>query len=937
MSHTWGDEEVTLQDVQTGRAEGNRGFDKVKNCCAYAKDTGNFDYVWIDTCCIDKTSSAKLSEAINSMYRWYNEAEICYAFLADALSEREIAGCRWFTRGWTLQELIAPSKLIFLNKNWKELGSRADLAESIFQWTGISVGVLTGKVNIETVSVAQRMSWASSRNTRRLEDRAYSLMGLFGINMPLIYGEGRRAFTRLQEEIMRISDDYSIFAWRTEDEDEDHGGLLATSPRAFEHSADILPSQQDVTPSFGLHSNAPLTVSSRGIHLTVPFLPIGYDGLGLAILNCARQNKSNLTIAVYVKDVALTLTNFERVWCHKLEEIDLSAYRPAQHPLTSIIVRQPRLLRRRDHLAGHSGPRQDVRKFAGSPEDQYQIESSPQTTMELPPTICLKAREGDMEGLRAVVTASNADGLDKTGRTPLSHAAEAGHANAAWFLLMRRTVNPDRKDDRERTPLSYAAENGHSSVVWLLLMRSDVLMHSADADGLTPLSYAARGGHHLVLNMLLGQARTRQELYDDNRRTPLSYASEYGHSDMVQALLTRGYIEPDAADNHGKTPLYWAIFSRRHDVIALLREKGANVEATFRDENGKSDPECGRMLLWRAVECRDSHIVDILLHFGLGTELPSRAGITMLVSAAENDDCELARILLSHRANMSARGKTGNTPLLIAAKRSNTAFVKLLLEHDAGLEVSNLDRFAALNVAVPEGFLDIARLLLESGSDVEARSSGRPTPLAVAINNRNCDMARLLLQYKADRERRDLSNRTPLHSAIYLGDSAMVALLLEHGADAEAEETGGWGGPLLLATRCRNIDIVRLLLEHRVRTEAGNRVNQTALSLAAKYGECGIISLLLDFGADIEVKNTMAQTPLFCAAQEGKVKAVELLLSRGANVDVEDDQGQSPLMVAVKSRDLATQELLKRAIQPKQGDGRPLVDRFKNKFGLSKS
>src|ERR1700760_3808109 len=132
LSHTWDEEgEVTFQDIEGNRAANKKGYEKVKSCCSVAKANG-FDYVWMDTCCIDKTSNVELSEAINSMYYWYQRAEVCYTYLADVSSDNangqadgdalEFSKSRWFTRGWTLQELIAPSTIIFFNKHWVKLG-----------------------------------------------------------------------------------------------------------------------------------------------------------------------------------------------------------------------------------------------------------------------------------------------------------------------------------------------------------------------------------------------------------------------------------------------------------------------------------------------------------------------------------------------------------------------------------------------------------------------------------------------------------------------------------------------------------------------------------------------------------------------------------------------------------------------------------------------
>ncbi|KAH7395485.1 heterokaryon incompatibility protein-domain-containing protein, partial [Cadophora sp. MPI-SDFR-AT-0126] len=220
LSHTWGSEEVSFQEMQHPNEEirNKLGYTKVQRCCDVAADDG-FDHVWIDTCCIDKTSSSELSEAINSMFKWYQEAEVCYAFLSDVPTDLDnttldiaLRKSRWFTRGWTLQELIAPAHVMFFDDNWKELGTRSSLRDAISATTSIQVNVLLG-YNIKKFSIAQRMSWASRRTTTRSEDTAYCLMGLFEVNMPLLYGEGGNAFIRLQEEIIRRSDDHSIFAW----------------------------------------------------------------------------------------------------------------------------------------------------------------------------------------------------------------------------------------------------------------------------------------------------------------------------------------------------------------------------------------------------------------------------------------------------------------------------------------------------------------------------------------------------------------------------------------------------------------------------------------------------------------------------------------------------------------------------------------------------
>ncbi|KAM7210457.1 hypothetical protein V8F06_014159, partial [Rhypophila decipiens] len=169
---------------------------------------------WADTCCIDKTSSSELSEAINSMYKWYSESSVCYVYLEDVdplpqgwhLSSSTwgpFLASRWFNQGWTLQELIAPESVTFFANDWSDLGSKFTIRNILVLRTRVPNNVLRG-VSPSLCSAAERMSWAAERETSREEDMAYSLLGIFGIHMPLLYGEGGpRAFQRLQEEIWK--------------------------------------------------------------------------------------------------------------------------------------------------------------------------------------------------------------------------------------------------------------------------------------------------------------------------------------------------------------------------------------------------------------------------------------------------------------------------------------------------------------------------------------------------------------------------------------------------------------------------------------------------------------------------------------------------------------------------------------------------------------
>lgn len=281
LSHTWGDEEVSFQELQNETGKSKAGYWKINNCCEQAAKDG-FEFAWVDTCCIDKTSSAELSEAINSMFQWYKESSICYAYLEDvdpvqndAPLPQSLGKSHWFRRGWTLQELIAPPAVEFYSQDWTEIGTKLSLAETISEISGIPLGALLGG-DLSSFNFAEKMSWASQRLTTRIEDQAYCLMGLFGINMPLLYGEGKNAFLRLQEEIMKKLEDYTMFAWTN---CEFGNGLLATSPSDFEAAGpnpfSSAPPEYRCSdllsyPDFQVAVSRPPTMSPRGLNISLP-------------------------------------------------------------------------------------------------------------------------------------------------------------------------------------------------------------------------------------------------------------------------------------------------------------------------------------------------------------------------------------------------------------------------------------------------------------------------------------------------------------------------------------------------------------------------------------------------------------------------------------------------------------------------------------------
>jgi hypothetical protein len=274
LSHTWGDGEVTFDDIDQPRARSMAGYKKIQRCCQQAMEDG-FDYVWIDTCCIDKRSSAELSENINSMYAYYKKAEICYAVLSDVPSENALSNAglkfrrsRWFSRGWTLQELLAPEIVEFYTSDWKFLGTKRSLVDFVETATSIPRDILHDLTGIDSVSTAQKFSWLSRRTTTREEDMAYCMLGIMGVNMPLLYGEGQKAFIRLQEELVKHSRDPTFLCW------EHTSGMVVRGPfcgdpRAFRQGGRIYWSD----PTGGV----PFTVTNCGLEIQLPITQPFHD------------------------------------------------------------------------------------------------------------------------------------------------------------------------------------------------------------------------------------------------------------------------------------------------------------------------------------------------------------------------------------------------------------------------------------------------------------------------------------------------------------------------------------------------------------------------------------------------------------------------------------------------------------------------------------
>lgn len=338
LSHCWGvpeegekevqfremSELLTMKDTLRSALRRSTGYMKILDTCKRAQKD-DLELVWIDTCCINKESSSELSEAINSMYKWYADSGRCYAYLQDVDTSdinpkwdikkfpNSNGWPKWFSRGWTLQELVAPSDIHFFNSSWELIGCKKSLVGVLNRITQIPDHVLKEGLHSNRPSVAQIMSWAAHRSTTREEDRAYSLLGLLGVHMPMLYGEGKHAFRRLQLEIMRTSNDQSIFAWGWDTRWTGwSNNFLADDPSFFQDCSHVVTMQRDeFIEALGCNIskedllNIPVkrfrsfTVTNGGIQIWLPLTPCeGSSSLFMATLACRYRGEYPITIVL---------------------------------------------------------------------------------------------------------------------------------------------------------------------------------------------------------------------------------------------------------------------------------------------------------------------------------------------------------------------------------------------------------------------------------------------------------------------------------------------------------------------------------------------------------------------------------------------------------------------------------------------------------------
>jgi len=765
LSHTWGDdnEELSFRDVQDGRLDKpGLGSFKFWGSCQQANNDG-LEYLWVDTFCIDKTNSVELSEAINSMFRWYSLASVCYAYLSDVppndvprSPDSKFRASRWFRRGWTLQELIAPTILRFYGSEWHDLGTKGTMSTIVEEVTGISRNFLLNPTELHTASVAQRMSWAAQRKTKRGEDRAYCLLGIFGVTMPMIYGEGgHQAFYRLQEEIMKKTRDHSILAWGL---GTDHlpnqafgrdvpGRILAAAPSDFANSRNIVPRKQ--TTNF----LDPIDIIGGTLRASLP-LVTSSKGKVIGLLNCGPKNDTRLMVGIPLVKVPL---GPPEEYFRPRESY--SVLQPTSGPSKSrsnVYVnnhgRDEELSTGFNQHSWHYNDRDFARlhlEISGvSPRRCWLEEQEAFTTPITPsdgPTWQTLVR------LRHIGTTSRDFVLGLGSKPQGSHTK----AQVCVFVCSRNTPLDELAANLDN--IARAADGKTTASNDLLHLR--VALESDTRQSNSTITLKALGvPPRITFDATLGlQASTLKQ---------------------VLVLILKGDGQSDGGKN--MSHLYQAR-GECESIKAALKALGQKRQALL----GEEDSTVWETKEWGYTSGQWVHVWEWWSKFWQSEYGPSPkiTQPTPFRWAVANDYADLVELFLAKDPSMAATDQDGWMPIFCATTNGSSAVAQLLLEIEiTDVNAKDSNGQTPLICALVNGFPEVAKLLLESGkADINATDDGGRTPLSWAAENGHETMVKLLILNGANVEVADKNNQTALAFARKGGHQSIARLLFGRG------------------------------------------------------------------------------------------------------------------------------------------------------------
>jgi hypothetical protein len=745
LSHTWGkdSEELTFRNVEAGDIDKpGVGSIKFRGCCKQAEEDG-LGYVWIDTCCIDTTNLVELSGAINSMFRWYRQASICYAYLSDVPSDgsprkpgSKFQSSRWFERGWTLQELLAPANLRFYSSEWHRLGTKGDMCAIIEKITGIRRQFLLGIAELGNASVAQRLSWAAQRDTTRKEDLAYCLLGIFGVAMPMIYGEGgSQAFLRLQEQIMRTTRDDSILAWGLSLKGPSSSGstqitpgrILAAAPSDFVNCRHIVSRINFATPSNSLD------ISGGSLRVCLSLLTTS-TGETIGLLKCGPEHDTQKVVGIPL--IATTSNEPSDEYIRPQGRCSTLLPNASSDVLVKVIhirnEHQGRIENQRHWLYVEDAGEINLELIDVEPQSRWHkeralIEMSTEPSGDAIHPTLVRFRHKEEESRDFVIVLEFK--LQESGVQPRYHV----------MICSRDTRLKELAEKLIYIPQAFGKQSASNGVLNLQVTLEPAAIHQMFSIRLATILHPPEVTVDLTRE--LQQFNMKLEfvsILEKERQNTLEKEKLNQKAEEKSAILERMKRDLQVVeDGLRKLEEERRLLTEglRNGTLEMDQLKSSLKEIKGRQENVSKQRLQTQMHLDRHWDSKsDALEPEVKLYH------------TPLSWAAVNGDRGIVKHLLDTGADIDSKDKGGRTPLSGAAVKGHEAVVKLLLEKGADIDSKDKDGWTPLLWAAVNGHEAVVKLLLENGAEVDSKDKDGWTPLSWATKNKHKAIVKLLLE-----------------------------------------------------------------------------------------------------------------------------------------------------------------------------------------------
>ncbi|KAI4671112.1 uncharacterized protein J4E88_009510 [Alternaria novae-zelandiae] len=992
LSHTWKEPEVVFNDLKSCGIMGvvdpekRDGWNKIQFCAQQAK-RDNLDHFWVDTCCIDKANNTELSEAINSMFRWYQNADRCYVFLTDVGDKSSAGGSRpssqwktafrasrWFTRGWTLQELLAPRSVEFFSADGARLGDKDSLKQTIHEVTGIPIEAFSSS-DMSKFDVSERFTWAENRQTTREEDGAYCLLGIVGCYLPLIYGEGKEnALNRLRKEMQGGERLAQIRSW-----------LSAPDPSSNYQKAHN--QRQPGTGQWLLqeHENFKNWKEDAASRLWL----YGIPGCGKTILSSTvvehlqhhcGDDKRKVTVYFYFdfndaqKQIPeLMLRSLLRqLLQHTItipECVDAlfasCGDGQQQPPLHKLLTVAPQVMGQFTHvyivldaldectqrpglmdlLIAIDGLRLDGVHLLMTSRKERDIETSLETFVVEDNMISLQRDVVDEDILRFVQQKLDDDRrLEKWNKNPeVRQEIETALMRGAQGMFRWVTCQ-----------LDMIAECRNLAMLRKSLATLPKTLDQTYDRILTAISEEDRIYTIRILQWLTFSARplTLKEVAEiaaiDIGREPAFNRDEVLVEPLEALKICSSLVtvKMEKSDSYSDWYLYMDpdYYSEPEVLSGIVTLAHYSVQEYLVSERIKLGP--AKQYSMTESGCHKAMTIGCLGYLNQFQE-PLTPEVYYASALADysakfwnnhlqktgDEEEEMSRLamdLLFTNDPVLANSirifvpdlketydeQTGEdeigSPLYYASTMGLKTVTKLLLDQNVDVDAEGGFHGSALWAAFKEGHLAVAELLVNAKADVNAKSIYGESALHEALELYDNDKAivKVLIDAGADVNKRD-ANGYAIQRAALMGDEGLVEMLIDANADINAHDEGD-DHALIIAIRLGNYAIAQLLIKAGANANMRDK-DHSALQIASFRGEESVVRLLIEAGAHVNaLGNEGFGNALLAAAKSGHTAVAELLLDKGAEIDVQDAKWGSALHAAVRSSQETTAEVLLR-------------------------